>query len=68
MGIEEDILLKNKTWELKRTFSQKQKKTHSKLDEKNLPFHDAHDHFVFRYISTACLRRCLPNVIKDHRN
>ena len=37
-------------------FSQKQnKKSHSKtrLDEKNLPFHDVLYHFVFLYFSTA---------------
>ena len=50
IGIEEDIF----------SNSQKQnKKNHSKtqLDEKYLPFHDVLDHFVFLYISTACLRR-----------
>ena len=41
---------------LRRRFSQKQKKNHSKtqLDEKNLTFNDLH-HFVFLYFSTACL-------------
>ena len=31
----------------------------------SLPFHDALGHFVFLYISTACLRRRLPYIIKD---
>ena len=35
------------------------------LDEKNLPLHDALDHFVFLYFSTACVRRRLPYMIKD---
>ena len=56
IGSEEDIFSKTK-----------QNKKHSKtqLDEKNLPFHDALDHFVFLYISTACLRQRLPYIIKD---
>ena len=55
IGIEEDI------------FSKQTKKNHSKtqLRDKNLPFHDAVDHFVFFYISTACLRRRLPYKTKD---
>ena len=39
------------------TFSQKQNKKNlskTQLAEKNLPFHDALDHFVFLYFSTAC--------------
>ena len=36
------------------------------LDEKNLPLHDAPDHFVFLYFSTACLRRRLPYMMKDY--
>ena len=35
--------------------------------KKNLSFHDALDHFVFLYISTACLRR-LPYITKDDHN
>ena len=56
IGIEEDIFSKAK-----------QNKNHSKtqLNKKNLPFHDALDHFVFLYISTACLRRRLPYKIKN---
>ena len=51
---------------MKKTFSQKQitqQATESEeeifyqLDEKNLPEHDAPDHFVFLYFSSACLRR-----------
>ena len=56
MGIEEDIP-KNKT--------KQKKKFKIWLDEKNLPFHDALDHFVLLYISIACLRRRLPYTIKD---
>ena len=37
-------------------------------DFKNLPFHDALHHFAFIYISTACLRRRLPYIIKDDRS
>ena len=33
--------------------------------KKNLPLHDALDHFVFLYISTACIRQRLPYIIKD---
>ena len=45
----------------------KTKKKHSKtqLNENNLLFHDALDHFLFLYISTACLRQHLPYIIKD---
>ena len=49
-------------------FPQKQnKKNHSKFSwmKKDLPFHDALDHFVFPYISTACLRRRVFYIIKD---
>ena len=48
-------------------FQKQNKKSYSKsqLDEKNLPFHDALDHFVFLYFSKACLRRSLPYIIKD---
>ena len=60
---------KQVTWELKSTCSpQKQNKTkkRSKLARwKNPPFHDALDHFVFLYISTACLRQRLPYILKD---
>ena len=52
------------------TFSQKQKKKTLKiyLYEKNLHFHDALDHLVFLYISTACLRPRFPYIIKDDRS
>ena len=55
MGNEEDI------------FSKTKQKNHSKsqLDEKNLPFHDARDHFAFPDFSNTYLRRRLPNIIKD---
>ena len=45
----------------------KTKKKHSKtqLDENNLLFHDALDHFLFLYIPTACLRQRLSYIIKD---
>ena len=33
--------------------------------KKNLPLHDPLVHFVFLYISTVCLRRRLPYLIKD---
>ena len=39
---------------MKWTFSQKKKKSKTQLDKKNLPFHDALDHFVFLYFSNAC--------------
>ena len=55
MGIEEDI------------FSKKKKK-HILLYEKNLHFHDVLDHFVFLYISTACLRCRFPYIIKEDRS
>ena len=57
IGSEEDIFSKTK-----------QNKKHSKtqLDEKNLPFHDALDHFVFLYFSTACLRQRFPYILKDN--
>ena len=51
IGIEEDIFSKTK-----------QNHSKTQLDEKSLPFHDALDHFVFLYISTACLRRRLPYI------
>ena len=54
---------------MKETFTQKQnKKNHSKtqLDEKNLPFLDAINLFIFLYFSSACPRRSLPYIIKDH--
>ena len=54
-GIEEDIFSKVKP---KKPFK-------IQLDEKNLPFHDALDHFFFFHISTPCVRRCLPYKIKD---
>ena len=44
MGIEEDIFSEAK---------QNKKTLKIYLDEKNLPFHDALDHFVFLYIPTA---------------
>ena len=56
MGIEEDIFSKTKTKNQNLTIS------------KNLHFNDASDHFVFLYISTACLRRRLPYIIKDDRS
>ena len=55
MGIEEDI------------FSKKKKKN-ILLYEKNLHFHDALDHFVFLYISTACLGCRFPYIIKEDRS
>ena len=58
MGIEEDVFSETK-----------HKKNIQNLARwKNLPFHGALDHFVFLYISTACLRRRLPYIIKDDRN
>ena len=57
MGIEEDIFSKPK-----------QAKKWNLAIWKNLHFHDALDHFVFLYISTACLRRRLPYIIKDDRS
>ena len=56
IGIEEDIFSKIK---LKRPLK-------ILLDKRNLPFHVL-DHFVFLYISTACIRRCLPYqmIVKD---
>ena len=49
---------------MKKTFSQKQNKTKknskTQLDERNLHFHGALDHFVFLYIPNACFRRRLP--------
>ena len=56
MGIEEDI------------FSKPKQKKWNLAIWKNLHFHDALDHFVFLYISTACLRRRLPCIIKDNRS
>ena len=56
MGIEEDI------------FSKPKQKKWNLVIWKNLHFHDALDHFVFLYISTACLRRRLPYIIKDDRS
>ena len=53
---EEDIFSKRK---------QNKKYSKTKLDRKNLPFHDAFDHFVFLYISTAWLGRRLPDIVKD---
>ena len=35
-------------------FLKKKKKSKIQLDKKNLPFHDALDHFVFLYFSNAC--------------
>ena len=51
-------------------FSKTKQKNRSKnqLDEKNLPFHDALDQFVFLYFSTACLSRSLLYIIKDNRS
>ena len=37
----------------------------SQLDEKVLPLHEALDYSFFLYISTACLRRHLPYIMKD---
>ena len=36
--------------------------------KKNLPFDDALDPFVILYVSTACLWRRLPYIIKDDRS
>ena len=49
-------------------FSKTKQKSHSKyqLDEKDLPFHDALDHFVFLCFSNACLRLRLSCIIKDN--
>ena len=49
-------------------FEKQNKKDHSKtqLDEKVLPFHEALHHSFFLYISTACLRRHLPYIMKDN--
>ena len=58
MGFGEDIFSKTKE---KEPFK-------IQLDERNLPFHDALDYFVFLYISTACLRRRLPSIIKNDRS
>ena len=60
MEIEKDIFSKTK---------QNKKKNIKNLAKwKKLNFHDALDHFVFLYISTACLRRRLPYIIKDDRS
>ena len=56
MGIEEEI------------FSKTKKPFKIYLGEKNLPFHDALDHFFFLCISTACPRRRLPYITKDDRS
>ena len=56
MGIEEEI------------FSKTKKPFKIYLGEKNLPFHDALDHFFFLCISTACSRRRLPYITKDDRS
>ena len=56
IGREEDIFSKTKQ---KSNFK-------SQLDEKNLPFNDALDHFVLLCFSNACLRRRLPYIIKDN--
>ena len=47
-------------------FSNTKQKSHSKcqLDEKNLSFHDALDHLVFIYFSSACLRQFLSYILK----
>ena len=58
MEIEENIFSKTKR---KKTFK-------IFLDEKNLPFDDAFDHFVFVSVSTARLRRRLLYIIKDDRS
>ena len=49
------------------SFSKTKRKNYSKsqLDEKNLAFHDALDHFLFLYFFNACLRRRLPYIIKN---
>ena len=56
MGIEKDI------------FSKTKQKNQNLAILKSLHFHDALDHFVLLYISTACLRRRLPYIIKDDRS
>ena len=50
IGIEEDILWKTKQ---------------NKNSKKTCLFKDALDHFVFFYISTACLRQRVPYITKD---
>ena len=56
MGIEEDIFSKPKQKKMKFSYMKK------------LTFSWCSWHFVFLYISTACLRRCLPYIIKDDRS
>ena len=55
MGIEENIFSKTK--------KQKKKNIQNLARWKNLPFHDALDHFVFLYISIFSIY-----IIKDDRN
>ena len=45
---------KAKTKNKKQKSKKKKKKSKPQLDEKNLPFHDALDHFVFLYFINAC--------------
>ena len=49
-------------------FSKTKQKNQNLAILKSLHFHDALDHFVLLYISTACLRRRLPYIIKDDRS
>ena len=56
------------TWANNITSNRKRRKIVYQLDEKNLPLHDALDHFVFFYLSTACVRQRLPYVIRDNRS
>ena len=64
MGIEEDIFSKTKHGNEEDIFSKTKKNIQNLARRKNLPFHDALDHFVYLYISTACLRPRLPYIIK----
>ena len=45
---------KAKTKNKKQKSKKKKKKSKPQLDEKNLPFHDALDHFVFLCFINAC--------------